>query len=314
MISLDFELYWGPRSLYGIDECRNSLLGCREAINKILNIFSSYDIHATWATVGFLFFNNLEHLKKNFPERLPKYLSSEFSPYEYIEKSQRLENLFHFAPDVIDLIQCSGGQEIGTHTFSHYYCIENGQFLEEFRDDICAAIKIAKQKGFLLSSLVFPRNQVNGKYLSALSRLGIMCYRGNQSGWMYEEGYNHENKIKRILRLLDAYVHISGIGTYELTDCIKSHPFNFPASHFLRSYSKKLAVFDRIRFNRIARSMEHAAVNNRLFHLWWHPENFGVHTAQNIEFLRKILNHFKELQKKHGMKSMNMRELSSFLS
>ena len=67
--------------------------------------------------------------------------------------------LKHFSPEVILKISKVTGQEIGTHTFSHYYCSEKGQSIDEFDCDIESAVKIAKKFDLDINSLVFPRNQ-----------------------------------------------------------------------------------------------------------------------------------------------------------
>ena len=54
-VSLDFELYWGLRDTTTINEYEANLKGVKIAIERILELFDKYDIHATWATVGFLF-------------------------------------------------------------------------------------------------------------------------------------------------------------------------------------------------------------------------------------------------------------------
>ena len=90
--------------------------------------------------------------------------------------------------------------------------------------------------------------------------------------------------LRRAIRFVDAYFNISGHNTYDLHDCTKTKPFNFPSSRFLRPFSNKLVIFDKLRLKRIKESMTDAAVNNRIFHLWWHPHNFAVNTEQNIIF------------------------------
>ncbi len=45
--------------------------------------------------------------------------------------------------------------------------------------------------------------------------------------------------------------------------------------------------------------MSYAAKNNLIYHLWWHPHNFGANTAKNIQNLTKLLNHFQYLSKKY---------------
>lgn len=310
-ISLDFELYWGVRDKRSIEQYKNNLLGARKAIPKMLCMFNDNDIHATWATVGFLFCDTIENLNRNIPKLLPTYDKEEFSPYKYIKDSSDLEAIYHFAPELIELIFNHNGQEIGTHTFSHYYCLEDGQTVAQFEDDLVSAINIARDKGISIKSLVFPRNQWNKEYLSTLSKLGVQCYRGNESSWIYKaSGGTDESTFQRALRLVDTYFNLSGYNTYYLKDCVKKVPFNFPASRFLRPYSDKLAFLDGLRLKRIKDAMSYAAAKNQVFHLWWHPHNFGINTNENMTFLEKIIEHYNVLKKNHGMKSLNMGELS----
>jgi hypothetical protein len=67
LISLDFELHWGVRDQKTIADYRDNLLGERAAVPALLRIFSEYGMHATWATVGFLFFENREQLLRGLP-------------------------------------------------------------------------------------------------------------------------------------------------------------------------------------------------------------------------------------------------------
>jgi hypothetical protein len=309
-VSLDFELYWGVRDKRSIEDYKANLLGVREAVPEILRVFSESEIHATWATVGFLFFRNQQDLSGNIPKSLPTYDRDQLSPYQYLQNTPEVDQTYHFAPELIEIIRQHDGQEIGTHTFSHYYCLEDGQGLEQFEADIVAAIDVAKSKDISIKSLVFPRNQWNTKYLSALLKLGVLCYRGNESSWIYKASDDEgQGQFQRAIRLADAYFNLSGHNTYDLATCVQEKPFNFPASRFLRPYSRRLSFLDRFRLKRIKNAMSHAAINKEIFHLWWHPHNFGANTSENINFLNKIIEHYDILKKQYGMKSLNMGEL-----
>ena len=313
-VSLDFELYWGVRDKRTIRQYANNLLGVRNAVKEILMAFRDYDIHATWAVVGFLFFQDADSLRKNFPGRLPHYVNPSLSPYLYINGSDTLETIYHFAPEMIDLICEYDNQEIGTHTFSHYYCLEMGQDPESFYMDISSAMKVSENRGLKLRSLVFPRNQCNPEFLSILADLGIKCYRGNESGWLYSVvSREDENGLKRVLRLTDAYVNISGHNTHSLHEVLSEKPFNIPSSRFLRPYSGKLFWLENLRLQRIKKAMSYAAKHGTIFHLWWHPHNFGIDTAENIAFLRSVLEHYKVLKEKHSMRSLNMHEIADLI-
>ena len=315
-ISLDFELYWGMRDVVSIMQYADNMDGVPDAINELLKSFHKYDIHTTWAIVGFLYFSSLEELKNNMPQKKPCYRNEQLDLYRYIDTQDSLESSYHFAPDVIEKIDNYINQEIGTHTFSHYYCLENGQTKDEFHTDIEYAIKVAKDKtGKDIKSLIFPRNQWNEAYLSVLSSLGILCYRGNEKSWIYDAA-NEEKKtsiVRRVLRLLDSYFNVTGHNTYSLQELSSKKIFNIPASRFLRPASQKFNWLEKMRLRRIKRSMTYAAKNNQLFHLWWHPHNFGKDIDSNMAFLEKILEHYKTLNLDYNMQSFNMGEVALLL-
>lgn len=314
-VSLDLELYWGVRDKRSIQDYEANLRGEREAIREMLATFDRHGVHATWATLGFIFFSDINELRAQLPLDTPTYRNSGLSPYPYIEAHQwGDDDLYHFAPEVIEQIRRHPGQEIGTHTFSHYYCLEPGQTANAFRADLAAAIDTAKARGIEIRSLVFPRNQGNPEYLSLLDDLGIRCYRGNENAPFYTPRHQEQqNAWVRGLRLLDAYINVTGHNTYSVEECARSRPFNIPSSRFLRPYSPSVAWMDGLRLHRIKRAMRHAAIHHRLFHLWWHPHNFGAHIAENQRFLSQILSYYRKLQERYGMQSLNMGEVSMLL-
>lgn len=316
VISLDFEINWGVWDVTTLDNYREHLLGVRKVIPGLIEIFREFEIEATFATVGFLFFKNKKELLEAVPELKPQYANSKLSPYtnqfNHVGEDEQ-NDPFHFAPSLIRQLKESG-QEIGCHTFSHYYCLEEGQNLETFRADLQAAKKIAKQWGVELKSLVFPRNQFNEDYLEVCRQEGITSYRGNEQAWMYEpRNYQNESWQRRAVRLLDAYVNISGHHCYTHEFMKKGRIINIPSSRFLRQYKPKLSMLDGWRLRRIKNSMTYAAKHGLTYHLWWHPHNFGINTEKNFSFLRKILKHYLVLNKVYGFKSINMQQLASVI-
>ena len=314
VISLDFELYWGMRDVISVEGYSKHLDGTPVAVEEMLKLFDSYESHVTWATMGFLFCQDKDEVKKYQPKKLPNYEDKEINLYAYMDNHE-IENRYHFAPKSIDLIKSYKNQEIATHTFSHYYCLEKGQDEESFYEDLKACKDIANEKDIKLTSLVFPRNQYNETYLEVIKKAGITSYRGNERGYIYEAKSESEKKtpLKRALRILDSYVNLSGYHTYKLKDIAKNTPYDIPASRFLRPFSKKLEVLDKIRLKRITDAMDYAAKNDELFHLWWHPHNFGVEMEKNLAFLEKILTHSKKLEKEYGFKSLTMNEVSNLI-
>ena len=84
VISLDLELYWGMRDIISIDNYQKHLQGVRQAISAILELYKRYKIQATWATVGCLYYADIEQLQKNIPAQLPSYDQAQLDPYQYI--------------------------------------------------------------------------------------------------------------------------------------------------------------------------------------------------------------------------------------
>ncbi|MEV8521962.1 polysaccharide deacetylase family protein [Dyella marensis] len=315
-VSLDLELYWGVRDARSIASYESNLRGERDAIRGMLQLFDEHAVHATWATLGFLFYKDADELRRNLPEVLPDYRRQQLSSYRYLQEHawNTADDPYHFAPEMVELIRDYDGQEIGTHTFSHYYCLEDGQTLEAFRADLKAALAAARSHGIPIASLVFPRNQSNQEYLAVLDELGIACYRGNENAAFYTpRNQREQNLIVRASRLLDSYINLSGYHTYALEDCARSRPFNIPSSRFLRPYSRSLAPLEGLRLRRIKRAMLDAATGGRLFHLWWHPHNFGANTARNLACLAEVLGYYGYLRERFGMQSLNMGEVANLL-
>lgn len=308
IISLDFELYWGVRDKRRISDYRDNLVGVHVVVPKMLKAFEKHDIHASWAAVGFLFFKDKEELVQNLPESLPSYDQPELSPYGHIE-SNELDGKMHFAPALIEEIRRTPGQEIACHTLSHYYCLENGQSEEQFQADCNAYLRLARSVGLEVKSIVFPRNQHNQAYDNVLKQLGISAFRGNEKNILNKAGSEEDTTLlQRALRLMDAYINITGTNTYALSGTGGQNLVNLPASRFLRPFSPNLRPLEPLKLARIKSAMTKAARRGEVFHLWWHPHNFGTNQAENLSALEKILAHYKVLEKKYGMESLNMNE------
>lgn len=313
VISLDFELHWGVRDIRNLAYWKARLDGAREAVPRILELFEEAGIHATWATVGFLFFSTREELLAALPAPKPVYARGVYSPYSDLGGIGRdeCEDPYHFAPSLIRRIAATPHQEVACHTLSHYYCLEEGQNSDMFRADLEAAIGTARRFGLPSFSLVFPRNQVSPEYLRVCSELGIRAYRGTGGHWIYRpRAYRRESYFRRGVRLADAYVNISGHNCWSTEDLGWQRPVDVRASRYLRPYSPPLQLLEPLRLRRISRGLDFAARFGRIYHLWFHPEDFGLNLKKNLLFLRRVLEHYTRLRDAYGLESMNMAELS----
>ena len=317
VISLDFELMWGVRDLGIKDTYGGNILGVHSALPKMLNCFRENGIRATFATVGFLFFHDRKEILDNIPQVLPVYKDQNLSPYSYLHTDvgeNYEDDKYHFGLPLLEMIRKTPGQEIGTHTFSHYYCLEEGQTLESFRDDLRSAIQIADKRNIKINSIIFPRNQVNDEYLKLCKEAGITSYRNNELSWLYTaRNGSDESLTRRAIRITDSYINLSGHHCYTDEYMASSFPYNIASSRFLRPYSERLKSLETLRLKRITDSMSHAAKNNLTYHLWWHPHNFGINQDQNFSFLEKIFTHYKYLNDRYAFTSLNMSDVAAKL-
>ncbi|MBO9681974.1 MAG: polysaccharide deacetylase family protein [Flavisolibacter sp.] len=312
VISLDFELFWGVRDKRTIENYGANVRGVRQVIPSLVELFEKYGISATFATVGFLFSRNRNELLNFVPGEKPAYHLSKHSPYEdnYLSTVGYSEedDIYHYAESLIKILQQSPQQEIASHTFSHYYCLE-GASLVSFEQDIQAAKAIASTHGIELKSIVFPRNQYSKEHIDICKKLGLISYRGNEASKIYNPRQNNEqSKLIRATRLGDSYVNITGHHSFRPKE--ENGIINIPASRFLRPYFPRLKSLESLRLHRIKSSMSYAAKKGECYHLWWHPHNFGVNLKENLSLLESILKHYQMLHGEHGMQSKTMRQIA----
>lgn len=311
IFSIDFELHWGVRDLQPPDgSYRENLLGERKVVPEMLSVFREFDLAATWATVGFLFAHSRDEITHYSPSLKPQYDDPMLSPYAEQIGDDEASDPLHYAPSLIKQIQQTPRQEIGTHTYSYYYCLESGQSQAAFRADLASAHAIAQSYGVQLSSIVFPRNQANPEYMSTLLDADIICYRGNEKKWMYRAmlGDVHPTHM-RAGRILDAYLNISGHNLTDWTEVVEpSGLCNIPSSRFIRPCNTRLHQLECLRLRRILDAMHEAAATKKIIHLWTHAHNFGVNLKDNLAFLRALSAEYKILQQRYGMRSLTMHE------
>lgn len=311
IISLDFELMWGVRYHMSTDSYGDAVLGGRQGIPEMLKLFSRYGVHATWATVGLLFARTRKEMLDYMPDVLPHYANASLSNYEAIRGSigeNEKEDPYHFGRSLLDLVAETPGQEIATHTFAHYYCLEDGQTLDAFKADIQSAQAIAKAAGHALQSIVFPRNQYSDNHVGICVAEGITAFRGQPDAFAYRTMANRDvTPLVRGLRLMDSVMPI-----VSRKDPIRPEhragASDVKASRFLRPWRASLPVYSKLQLNRIRSEMRVAARQGRQYHLWWHPHNFGRNTRENLMQLERILVEYARLNSSLGMESVSMSE------
>ena len=167
VISLDFEQHWGVYDHSLVGAYQKKLDGGRRAIPRILNRFAAGHVHASWATVGLLLCEGREDALTQYPDH-PAYEALQIQIRDVIDRSGKSEtdDPYHYALSLARRIAAVPGQEIATHTFSHFYCLERGPSSRDFENDLEAAKRVASRHGIELSSIVFPRNQYSPAHLA----------------------------------------------------------------------------------------------------------------------------------------------------
>lgn len=292
----------------------------KQVIPRMLELFATHEVAVTWATVGSLMADDEEEWHSFCPTLQPNYHHSKYSAYRYAAQygiGQAYADA-HFAPALVKEIVSYPRQELATHTYGHYYCLEAGQTLEAFKADMAAAQQLALHKfGQSLTSLVFPRNQYNTAYLLACHQLGITAVRSNPPNWFWTGVANDETSlVRKIFRTGDVFVPMGSSNSYPLKKLQKvpGKPLELPASRLYRQYDGRYPLLNVQRLKRIMGEMENAAKKGECYHLWWHPENFGFHPNECIAELNQLLHFFTILREKYGMQSSNMQEMAALLA
>ncbi|NRA93635.1 MAG: polysaccharide deacetylase family protein [Psychroserpens sp.] len=323
VISLDYEIHWGVFDKKSVDDYYENLTNVGLVIDRLLELSKKYDVKITFATVGFLFAKDKQELLTYAPEKKPTYYKEKYSPYPLLETigTNEQDDPYHFGLSGIDKIKKAGIHEIGTHTFCHYYCHIPGQSIEQFDDDLKAAASIAEKESVKLESLVFPRNMIDAHkpvdqpLLDVLKKHGISSFRGKEKSFIYNIHTTKFYKnwfIFKILKFLDAYISITGPNTYDVIKLNKGKDVvNLPSSRLLRAYSVKFKKLEKIKLKRITRAMSRAAKKGEMFHLWWHPHNFGAQTDENFETLESIFKTYQTLKESYGFESITMTDLTN---
>lgn len=311
IISLDFELMWGLAG-HDADYLRSyaeNVKNAPEAIKHIIAICSKYGVKLTIAHVGAIAQRQHSDIHPITPPHLqPTYHKPEFFSGSISEVAPDIagrDDLF-CCPELLQRLARTLNVELGSHTYSHYYCLEDGQKPEQFEHDTKMAIKNAVAR---YKTIIFPRNQVSEEYLEICARHGFTHYRGILEDFLHKPSKTESHfSLKGALRLMDAYLPITGHKTFKTIE-VKGGLRNVPGSMFLRPYSRKLRLLEPLKVSRLKRAMLHAAKKGEYFHLWWHPHNYGKNMSENLSQLEQLCNYFYHLQKTHGMQSYFISEL-----
>jgi peptidoglycan/xylan/chitin deacetylase (PgdA/CDA1 family) len=248
VFSADFEMAWAFRySKTKGNEAEQMGLRERANVPVLLELFKKFRIPVTWATVGHLFLESCSKNEKGVPHSdmpRPEWFTNKnwcFESgdwYQHDPCQNYKDATAWYAPDLIDLILNSKtDHEIGCHTFSHIDCTEKNCPSELLRAELELCIRLAREKGIRLKTMIFPGG-TNGNY-DLIRQLGFTSFR---------KSTNYHLDVPSI---------------------DKSGLVRIPSSYSLERSNQNWSAS---RYIRMARSFVRKAEKSKLVaHLWFHP-------------------------------------------
>ncbi len=291
VISLDTEIAWGRIEESNKDSYLPLFEKTREVVKRLVDVFDKYEIPATWAMVGRLI-EDSDNLSIFSKMKIEDYYPSLTSKKIYEDSILNNEsNSYVLAKEFMDqVMNAKVIHEIGTHSYHHILfgkIPKSDKYLVE--KDVEGAKGILKKYGIDCQSVVFPRNLIG--HLDVFQKNGINCYRGPDKFWFDRM----PNAIKKPISLLNTFLPISPT----VVDAEnKNGMVNIPGSLFFRitHFGIKKNVPFSILEKKAIKGLQQASSQGKIFHLWFHPFNFGYKMDEHFNAFEKVLKEAKRLR------------------
>ena len=190
VISLDFELMWGVRDHATRASYGRNVLGGRQAVAAMLDLFHKRGIRATWATVGALLCESKEdesiaRIKHTAVSRavlgsLEDCTDERRDPFSFRRVARAPHRLLRGARDRHAHLLASLRARAG----------RDAQWVR--RRCVLRSVAAQGMGKYGCKSIVFPRNQYAQAHLEACSLLGLTHFRGNEHAWFYPVGFRRQ--------------------------------------------------------------------------------------------------------------------------
>ncbi len=307
-LSLDFELIWGTVDVRGPEPFRRTCEIEREfVLDRLLELFSEFDISATWCIVGHLFLSSCTPRDGvKHPEIIrPSRAWADGDWFACDPSGNEESDPIFYGSSLIEKIRgCRVAQEIGCHTFSHVIFGDEGCSHETASTEVAECVRLARERGVEMRSFAFPRNRVG--HLDVLRDHGFSCYRGPEPVWY--ESQRLPRPLKRLGHLADVLAarRPPVVEPEESTKAI----WNIPGSMLyfpMRGPRRYIPLSVRVR--RAIKGLERAAAERRIFHLWFHPTNLVDESEQMFAGLRSIFEHVDQLRSDSRLRVAPMGEV-----
>ncbi len=304
VISIDTELAWGTFDHGGHRLWTQEYGQYRKIIFRLLELFKTYQISATWAVVGHLFLDQCQ--KQNgiaHPDVVrPNYKSYAKDWFSEDPATSLSKDPLWYGKDIIEFLKnATPRQDIGSHSFSHITFDDPGCSVEAAESDVRKCVELARNQGIVLKSFVFPRNKIS--YLSILARYGFTSYR-------HHAAHERSSRVKRLWGLICDMLPLTPpvVSTWKERE---SGLVAIPAS-FLFRYAHGLSSWipAKMRVIKAKKGLEKAARENKMFHLWFHPIHFAWKGESLFRELEEILKFASQLRDEGRMEIQNMSQVA----
>lgn len=301
MISIDTELSWGTFDVGRVDSYLPAYNRTRSVVNRLINLFDEYEVSATWATVAHLLHDcGGEHRADPGPDYW--WIDNWYGSLPCVTGRDRS---LWYAPEMIDAIrQCQTPQEIGVHAYSHLILGERGCSSRVAKREIDEAIRIMESHGIEPESFVFPRNSIGHQEI--LSENGVRIYRGRDARWYERRAL--PDVIRKVPRYIEEATKItppSVIPTWD-GDIIK-----LPGSQVFRPFHDGWQFTpSSSRVVKAKKGLDRAVSEGEIFHLRFHPFDFGFNPDDLLSKLAKVLHYANEMRDKGLLDVLCMREVA----
>ncbi|MHC3437787.1 polysaccharide deacetylase family protein [Natrialbaceae archaeon A-gly3] len=261
MISLDAELAWG---FHDLDEPPASRVeNARYAWGRLVELFDTYAVPATWAVVGHLMLDGRDDHRQRQLAMADGGLSRGFDEEETPTE-------WWYGDGLVEAIEdASVDHEIASHSFSHPIFEPDRLSRDAASAELESSVNVARERDFDLTSFVFPRNVVG--YRDLLAEHGFTAYRGTRPPkWHDGTPVYAAGKLASALARTSPPIVSPEVDEHGLVDV--------PASFYLFSLGNGdwpfvKPVCNDLLAGRARRGIDEAIDSNGVFHLWLHPNN-----------------------------------------
>ncbi|MFB0561242.1 MAG: hypothetical protein ACETWM_08505 [Candidatus Lokiarchaeia archaeon] len=303
-ISIDLELAWGVCDRPIKPSTRHKILLERDIVRSILNLFSKYDIRATWAIVGHLFLTECNWEGDKVHPEISRPITKNLKRDWFFQHPKNHADPLWYSCDIIEWIRnASPKQEIGSHSFCHIKYCERSTNPKAVKADIKRAKKLHEAFNLPFEAFIFPHNIVG--YKSLLAKAGVLVYRGNSPIW-----YNFipSYSIRCLLDSIYFLIRVPSPTVMAMVD--ETGMVNIPESMLLSGRNGvRSLVSSRRTIKRGIDGLNRAVERGEIFHLWFHPYNFTNKKDKQFYVLEAFLKYAQRLRENGQLEILTMRDI-----